>query len=347
MHSEKERDMKDKLRIGVIGAGRIGKIHAENIAYFIPQAKLEGVADVMMTAELEAWAKGLGARVVSKDPAAIFADKDIDAVIICSSTDTHADLTIAAAKAGKHIFCEKPVDLSVAKVQAALDAVKAAKVKLQVGFNRRFDHNFRRVRELALSGQIGDVHVVKITSRDPAPPPAQYVAVSGGIFLDMMIHDFDMARFQAGSEVVEVHAVGAVLVDPAIGKAGDVDTAIVTLKFANGAIGVIDNSRKAVYGYDQRVEVFGSKGAAQAENDAPSTVKLSNEAGVTAEKPLYFFLERYKTAFVDEMKAFVAAVLEGKDTPVTGEDGLRDLLVGLAAKKSLAEKRPVRIDEIK
>lgn len=338
--------MKDKLRIGVIGAGRIGKIHSENIAHFVPGAELAGIADVMLTPAMESWAKGLGVGLVSKDPHALLADKSIDAVIVCSSTDTHADLTIAAAKAGKHVFCEKPVDMTVAKVKAALDAVKAAGVRLQVGFNRRFDHNFRRIRELTLDGDIGDVQVVKITSRDPAPPPPAYVAVSGGIFLDMMIHDFDMARFQAGSEIVEVHAVGAVLVDPAIGAAGDVDTAIVTLKFANGAIGVIDNSRKAVYGYDQRVEVFGSKGSAQAENDAPSTVKLSNEAGVVGEKPLYFFLERYKAAFVDEMKAFVAAVLEGKDTPVTGEDGLRDLMVGLAAKKSLAEKRPVRIDEI-
>ncbi|MBU0929202.1 MAG: inositol 2-dehydrogenase [Spirochaetes bacterium] len=338
--------MKEKLRIGVVGAGRIGKIHAENIAYLIPRARLEGVADVMMTPAMESWAKGLGARIVTKDPMALLADKDIDAIIVCSSTDTHADMTVAAAKTGKHVFCEKPVDLTIAKVRAALDAVKRAGVRLQVGFNRRFDHNFRRIRELALDGQLGDIHVVKITSRDPAPPNPAYVAVSGGLFMDMMIHDFDMARFQAGSEIVELHATGAVLVDPAIGAAGDVDTAIVTLKFANGAIGVIDNSRKAVYGYDQRVEVFGSRGAAQAENDAASTVRLSNEAGVTGEKPLYFFLERYKNAFIDEMKAFVDAVLDGKDTPVTGEDGLRDLQVALAAKRSLAEGRPVRIDEI-
>jgi myo-inositol 2-dehydrogenase/D-chiro-inositol 1-dehydrogenase len=338
--------MAGKLRIGIIGAGRIGKLHAENIAYFVPQAKLEGIADVMMTPEMEAWAKGLGARIVAKDPKALFADKDIDAIIICSSTDTHADMAIAAAKAGKHIFCEKPVDLSVAKVKAAIDAVKAAKVKMQVGFNRRFDHNFRAVREMTLAGKVGDVQIVKITSRDPAPPPPAYVGVSGGIFLDMMIHDFDMARFQAGSEVVEVHATGAVLIDPAIGKAGDVDTAIVTLKFANGALGVIDNSRKAVYGYDQRVEVFGSKGCAQAENDTPSTVKLSNVDGVIADKPMWFFLERYRTAFIDEMIAFVSAIQEGKDVQVTGEDGLRDLLVGLAAKKSLAENRSVRVDEI-
>jgi myo-inositol 2-dehydrogenase/D-chiro-inositol 1-dehydrogenase len=338
--------MENKVRIGVIGAGRIGKIHGENIASFIPQATLEAVADLKLTTEMEAWAKKLGARLVTRDVDALLSDKNIDAVVICSSTDTHADLTIAAAQAGKHIFCEKPIDMSVPKVKSALGAVKKAGVKLQVGFNRRFDHNFAKIRELTLAGQVGDVHVVKITSRDPAPPPPAYVAVSGGIFIDMMIHDFDMARFQAGSEILEVHATGAVLVDPEIGKAGDVDTAIVTLKFANGAIGVIDNSRKAAYGYDQRVEVFGSKGSAQAENDAASTVRLSNESGVIGEKPLYFFLERYKNAFIDEMRAFVSAVLEDKPVPVSGEDGLRNLLVGLAATKSLKEHRPVRIDEI-
>jgi myo-inositol 2-dehydrogenase / D-chiro-inositol 1-dehydrogenase len=334
------------VNIGVIGAGRIGKIHAENIAYFIPQARLKAIAEVNVTPAIEAWAKGLGVSTVSKDASAIFADKDIQAVIICSSTDTHSDFVIKAAQAGKHIFCEKPVDLTVAKVCAALDAVKKANVKLMVGFNRRFDHNFRRVRDLVESGAIGEPHLIKITSRDPAPPPPSYVAGSGGMFLDMTIHDFDMARFQAGSEVTEVFAAGAVLVDPGIGAAGDIDTAVITLRFANGALAVIDNSRKAVYGYDQRVEVFGSKGAASAENDSASTVRLSNEIGVVAEKPLYFFLERYKEAFIAEMQAFLTAVVDGKPCPVTGEDGLKDLFVALAAKKSLMEQRPVKVSEI-
>jgi myo-inositol 2-dehydrogenase/D-chiro-inositol 1-dehydrogenase len=339
--------MSEALRIGVIGAGRIGKIHGENIARFIPKAKLEGIADIKLSAEQEAWAKGLGARIVSKDPQDILKDPSIQAVVICSSTDTHADLTIAAAKAGKHIFCEKPIDLSVPKVKSALEAAKQANVTLQIGFNRRFDHNFARIRELTLAGSVGNVQIVKISSRDPAPPPPAYVAVSGGIFIDMMIHDFDMARFQAGSGITEVYASGAVLVDPEIGKAGDVDTALVSLKFANGAIGVIDNSRKAVYGYDQRVEVFGSKGAAAAENDLPNTVKLSNESGVIGEKPLYFFLERYKDAFINEMIAFTDAVLNKKPAPVTGEDGLEDMYAALAATKSLKEKRPVTIEEIR
>jgi myo-inositol 2-dehydrogenase/D-chiro-inositol 1-dehydrogenase len=339
--------MAGPLKIGVIGAGRIGKIHAGNIARFIPQAKLEGVADINLGAEQEAWAKGLGARVVSKNPADLLKDSSIEAVVICSSTDTHADLVIAAAAANKQIFCEKPIDLSVPKVKEALAAAKKAGMKLQIGFNRRFDHNFARIREYTRAGEIGDVHIVKITSRDPAPPPPAYVAVSGGIFIDMMIHDFDMARFQAGSAVTEVYAAGAVLVDPEIGKAGDVDTALVTLKFANGAIGVIDNSRKAVYGYDQRVEVFGSKGCAAAENDAPNTVKLSNEKGVIGEKPLYFFLERYNRAFIDEMVSFIDAVQNDKPVAVSGEDGLEDMYAALAAGKSLKEGRPVKIEEVK
>ena len=334
------------MNVGVIGAGRIGKIHAENITYFIPQAKVRAIADVNLTPAIEAWAKGLGIKTVTKDPKVLLSDAKIDAIIICSSTDTHADFVVAAAKAGKHVFCEKPVDLTVAKVKAALKAVKKAGVTLQVGFNRRCDHNFRRVRDLVQGGAIGAPHIVKITSRDPAPPPATYVAVSRGIFLDMMIHDFDMARFQAGSEVVEVFAQGAVLVDGAIGEAGDVDTAIVTLRFANGALGVIDNSRKAVYGYDQRVEVFGSEGAATAQNDAPTTVTLSNATSVSADKPLYFFLERYKDAFIAEMRAFVECVQKGTAAPVTGEDGLQDLFVALAAKKSLAEGRPVKLSEV-
>ncbi|MDR1903007.1 MAG: inositol 2-dehydrogenase [Treponema sp.] len=339
--------MTEKLKIGVIGAGRIGKIHAENIARFIPQVKLEGIADIKLSAEQDSWAKGLGARIVSRDPGEILNDPHINAVVICSSTDTHADLTIKSAGAGKHIFCEKPIDLSVPKVKSALEAVRKAGVKLQIGFNRRFDHNFARIREYTQAGAIGGVHIVKITSRDPAPPPPEYVAVSGGIFIDMMIHDFDMARFQAGCGITEVYSSGACLVDPEIGKAGDVDTALVSLKFENGAIGVIDNSRKAVYGYDQRVEVFGSKGSAAAENDLPNTVKFSGEGGVTQEKPLYFFLERYKQAFIDEMISFAEAVARDKPVLVSGEDGLEDMYAALAAGVSLKEKRPVTIAEIR
>jgi myo-inositol 2-dehydrogenase/D-chiro-inositol 1-dehydrogenase len=338
--------MATTINVGVIGAGRIGKIHISNIVYFMPEARVKTVADANLTPEIEGWAKGLGIQNVSKNAEDILRDPEISAVLICSSTDTHADYIIKAAHAGKNIFCEKPVDLTIAKVKAALTAVKEAGVRLQIGFNRRFDHNFAHVRELAKSGAVGQIQLVKITSRDPAPPPPAYVKVSGGIFLDMTIHDFDMARFQADSEVEEVFATGAVLVDPEIGAAGDVDTAVVTLKFANGALGVIDNSRKAVYGYDQRVEVFGSGGALVADNDTPSHVHLSDANGVHGDKPLYFFLERYKEAFVSEMKAFFEAIRTGTETPVTGNDGLMDLAVGLAAKKSLAEHRPVKVSEV-
>ncbi len=337
--------MQSPVNIGIIGAGRIGKIHAENIA-FMSNARLKAVADVNLTEEIQTWAKDLGVQSMSENPESVIEDDDIHAVLICSSTDTHADFVIQAAQAGKHIFCEKPVDLTVARVAAALDVVNKAEVKLQVGFNRRFDHNFRRVRELVESGAVGTPHLIKISSRDPAPPPPDYIAVSGGIFLDMTVHDFDMARFQAGSEVTEVYAIGANLIDPAIGKAGDVDTAVVTLRFESGALGLIDNSRETSYGYDQRVEVFGSKGSAAAENDAPCTVKLSCEAGVIGEKPLYFFLERYKESYVTEVRAFVDAVANDKPVPVTGEDGLQDLRIGLAAKLSLLEERPVKLLEI-
>ena len=338
--------MSKRIGVGILGCGRIGKIHASNIVNFLPDAELIAVADVVMPEETRAWLDNLGVPVVTTDPEIVLSDNSISAVFICTSTDTHADLVIRAARAGKHVFCEKPVDLTVEKVRAALNAVQTAGVKLQVGFNRRFDHNFRKIRETTLAGTIGQPHLIKITSRDPSPPSPEYAAVSGGMFLDMTIHDFDMARFQAGSEVTEVYAAGAVLVDPLIGKAGDIDTAIVTLRFANGALAVIDNSRKAVYGYDQRVEVFGSKGSASAENDLPSTVRVSTGEGVMTEKPLFFFLERYREAFVAEAIAFLEAVRNESPVLVSGDDGLQDLLVALAAKRSLIEQRPVRVFEI-
>ena len=333
------------MNVGLIGAGRIGKIHAENIVHHMPRVKITRIADVAAD-KVRDWAHGLGITQVSADAKDVLLDKDVQAVLVCSSTDTHADMVVAAAEKGKHIFCEKPVDLTVAKVKKALAAVSKAGVTIQVGFNRRFDHNFRRVRDLVRQGAIGDPHIVRITSRDPAPPPPEYVKVSGGIFLDMTIHDFDMARYLAGSDAVEVYAKGAVLVDPAIGKAGDVDTAVVTITFQNGCLGVIDNSRKATYGYDQRVEVFGSKGALACANDTPSSVTLSNETGVAGDKPLYFFLERYHQAFVDELNAFFDMVLDGKPCPVGDIDGLKPLLMGFAAKKSVAERRPVKISEV-
>ncbi|MDR1349276.1 MAG: inositol 2-dehydrogenase [Zoogloeaceae bacterium] len=334
-----------KIGIGIIGAGRIGKLHAKSITYHIPEAEIAIISDPVIDVA-KAVAGELSIPQYVADYKEVLKCPNVDAVLICSPTDTHADIAIEAARLGKHIFCEKPVDREIEKIVETKKVVEACKVKMQIGFNRRFDHNHKRVRDLAKSGVLGDIHVVKITSRDPEPPPAAYVRVSGGLFLDMAIHDFDMARFQSGSEVEEVFACGAVLVDPAIGKEGDIDTAIVTLKFKNGALGVIDNSRKAVYGYDQRVEVFGSKGMASGENDCPTTVRVSTAAEVSSDKPQYFFLQRYMESFVDEMKAFIDAVRRDAPVPVGIDDGLKPVVIAKAALKSLRENRPVRCDEI-
>ncbi|MBE0696822.1 MAG: inositol 2-dehydrogenase, partial [Anaerolineaceae bacterium] len=277
---------------------------------------------------------------------AILADPSIDAVAICSSTDTHARIIVESAGAGKHIFCEKPIDFDLAKIDAALEAVDKAGVKLQIGFNRRFDPNFRKVHEMVATGKVGTPHILRITSRDPAPPPISYVKVSGGMFFDMTIHDFDMARYLSCSEVVEVFTAAGVMVDPGIGEAGDVDTAVITLRFANGAIGTIDNSRKAIYGYDQRVEVFGSGGMVQSLNNTPDNNIYASADGVQSAKPLYFFLERYMESFIAELKDFVKSIQENTIPPVTGIDGRIPVVIGMAAKKSYLEKRPVKISEI-
>ena len=333
------------MKLGLIGAGRIGKLHAELLTYHIPEAEIKTIAEIYLD-DIKGWANQLGISNLTADYSDILNDDDIEAVLISSSTDTHARLIIEAAEAGKHIFCEKPIDLNIEKIKQALNSVKAAGVKLQVGFNRRFDSNFRKVREVVESGQIGDVHLVKITSRDPAPPPIEYLKVSGGIFLDMAIHDFDMARYLSISDVEEVYAQGAVLIDPAIGDIGDVDTAIITLKFKNGALGVIDNSRQAAYGYDQRAEVFGSKGCVDVKNEFPNSATVSTADGVIGEKPHYFFLERYQTSYIEELKAFTEAVRKDEEPPVTGNDGLQPVLIGLAALKSLTEKKPIKIDAV-
>ncbi len=300
---------KNNLRFGVIGAGRIGKIHAENLTTRIPGWKWQRSQTLILKS-----AQGLAFRlhvpVTVDDYHAILSDLTIDAIAICSSTDTHAKIIIEAAQAGKHIFCEKPIDYDLSKIDAALEAVDKAGVKLQIGFNRRFDPNFRKVRAMVADGKIGAPQILRITSRDPAPPPVSYVKVSGGMFLDMTIHDFDMARYLSGSDVVEVYAAAGVMVDPAIGEAGDVDTAVITLYFANGAIGTIDNCRKAVYGYDQRVEVFGSEGMVQAHNNTPDNDVYFNADGVQSAKPLYFFLERYMDSFIAELKEFVQSIVE-------------------------------------
>ncbi len=337
--------MDRKLRIGLIGAGRIGRVHAANITYRIPEAEVVAVSDIFPEAA-EKLAAELNIPAAYADHHPILDDPSVDAVLICSSTDTHAPFIEEAAEAGKHIFCEKPIALDLAAIDRALATVARAGVKLQIGFNRRFDPNFKRVHDLVAAGRIGEPHLLRITSRDPEPPPIGYVKVSGGIFLDMTIHDFDMARYLIGSEVEEIYAVGAVRVDPAIGEAGDVDTAIVTLRFANGVLGTIDNSRKAVYGYDQRVEVFGSKGMVAVSNNTPDTAVVSDADGVHGPLPLFFFMERYTASYIAEIKAFVACVRQDTPPPVTGHDGRVPVIMGYAAKKSLAEGRPVKLSEI-
>lgn len=333
------------VTIGIVGAGRIGQVHAKSIASRVNGAKVKTMADPFMSEKTEIAVKAMGVENVTKDYHEILRDPDIDAVLICSSTNTHSAISLEAIAAGKHVFCEKPIDFEVDRIKEVMQALEKSNVKYQVGFNRRFDHNFAAVKEAVENGKIGKPHIIKVTSRDPEPPSAEYVKVSGGMFLDMTIHDFDMVRFLAGCDATEVYVQSAVLVDPEIGKAGDVDTAVITLQMENGAIAVIDNSRKAVYGYDQRVEVFGDKGMIKVENDKLSSVEFSGSAGVESEKPLYFFLERYMDAYAKEMEAFVKAIEEDTPVPLSAEDGLKPVLMGLAAKKSVKEHRPVKISE--
>jgi len=334
-----------KLRVGIIGAGRIGRVHAESLAFRLPEAEIVAITDINGEAA-QALAARCGIPRVAASIDEILGDKSIAAVLICTSTDTHADLIVRAAKAGKHIFCEKPIALELAKIDSALAAVKAAGVQLQVGFNRRFDSNFLRVRQAVASGEIGKPNLMHIISRDPAPPPMTFVRTSGGIFRDMMIHDFDMARYLMGEEVEEIYAAGGVLVEPAFKAEDDLDTAFVVLHFKSGAIGTIDNSRKAVFGYDQRVEILGSKGKIASENRFPNEVVVSGEKSVYTDLPLNFFMQRYTESFTLELQLFVQAVLEGKQTPVTGPDARVPVVMALAARKSYDEHRPVKLTEI-
>jgi myo-inositol 2-dehydrogenase/D-chiro-inositol 1-dehydrogenase len=322
--------------IGVIGVGRIGRLHAGLLAREVPGATLVAVHDADAGA-----AASIGVRACGLDE--LLADPGVDAVAICSSTGTHADLIVAAAQAGKAIFCEKPISLDLAEVDRALAAVDAAGVPFQIGFNRRFDPAHQAVHEAVTRGDVGEPQLVRISSRDPEPPPMDYVRGSGGIFLDMTIHDFDMARYVTGSEVVEVFARGAVRVDQAFADAGDVDTALVTLVHSSGCLTAIDNSRQAVYGYDQRVEVFGSRGMASSENPLAHTTVVRTANGTSMAALPYFFLERYIPSYLREWAAFVGAVRSGTTPPVSGADARAPLVIGLAAWQSLTEGRPVTL----
>jgi len=332
------------INVAVAGLGRIGKIHLKNLVRNFSEIRVVAAMDVFD--ESKAIADEFNVPVFVKTFDELLAVPDLNAVVICSPTDTHADYVVKAARAGKQIFCEKPLDLSLERVQEVLEVVKETGVSLMLGFNRRFDPEFKKIKALVESDAVGDPQIIKITSRDPGPPPISYIKVSGGMFLDMTIHDFDMARYISGKKVKEVFAKATVKIDPEIGKAGDVDTAVIILTFEDDSMAVIDNCRKAAYGYDQRLEVFGSKGMAQAENNFPNNHKLYTETGVSGDLPLHFFLERYDASYNQEIREFIDALVSGSAMPVDGEDGLISIAMGLAAKKSLEENRPVKMTEI-
>ncbi len=332
-----------KFKIAIAGLGRIGKIHLDNL-YQTPNTEIVAATDPDDNSLQYAKDKGVPHTTSSFEE--MLGITEINAILICSPTDTHANYVELSAKAGIHVFCEKPLDLSVQRVIEVLEVVEKNNVKLMLGFNRRFDKEFRKVRDLVKNNAVGQPHLVKITSRDPGAPPVSYIEKSGGLFLDMTIHDFDMARYVVDNEIVEVYAKGAVLVDPAIGAAGDIDTAVVTLTYSDGSMAIIDNSREAAYGYDQRVEVFGSKGMVQSNNNFHDSHKLYNKEGIHAALPLHFFLERYQEAYKTEMQDFIKGLSNGTKMPVDGNDGLQSLKIGLAAIKSLKENRPVKISEI-
>jgi myo-inositol 2-dehydrogenase/D-chiro-inositol 1-dehydrogenase len=333
------------IRIAVIGIGRIGELHARHLTHRIPNAELSALVDPDVD-RVEALAQTLGVETVATRVTAVLGDPAIDAVAICSPTDTHADLIVAAARKGKHIFCEKPVDHDLGKIDHALTEVHRAGVKLMVGFNRRFDPNFAHVQAQVAAGVVGATELVRITSRDPAPPPLAYLKVSGGMFLDMTIHDFDMARFLVpGANVTSVYASGCVRVDPAIGEAGDIDTAVVVVEFDDGTLVTIDNSRRAAYGYDQRIEVFGTEGVVWADNNTAHRTGLGTAEGMLTPRPLDFFMDRYIDSYIAEMQAFITALDRGTQVPVGGVDGRVSVLMALAANRSRHERRPVYLSE--
>ena len=330
------------LKVGLLGAGRIGQVHAAVIAAH-EGSTLAAISDVYAPAAEELAAK-YHAQVRSSDE--IIADDAINAVLIATSTDTHSDLIEAATQAGKAVMCEKPVDLSLERARACLEAVSETGRPVMIGFNRRFDPSFAAIRDSLAAGQIGKAELLSVTSFDPAPPPVEYIKVSGGLFRDMMIHDFDMTNFIMGETPVSISASGACLVDSEIGRAGDIDTAVVTLSYADGKLAVIKNSRRAAYGYDQRLELLGSDGLLQAQNMLENTVVKSTGQGVISAKPTYFFIERYMPAYKAEWAAFVAAVKEGDDMPVSLQDGVQALAMAEAAQRSFDSSRPVRLADV-
>ncbi|PHR18274.1 MAG: inositol 2-dehydrogenase [Hoeflea sp.] len=325
------------LKIGILGCGRIGQVHARSL-FMVDGARVAAVTDAFPDAA-NALAAKTGASVMSAEE--MIASPEIDAVVIGTPTDTHYDLIQASAKAGKGIFCEKPVDMSADRIRECITTVETAGVPFLTGFNRRFDPGFAGIRARIAAGEIGDVELVTILSRDPSPPPVSYIKSSGGLFRDMMIHDFDMARFLLGEEIVRVYATGSALVDPAIGEVSDVDTAVAVLTTASGKICQISNSRRASYGYDQRAEVHGSLGLLKAENIRENNVEIANGSGFRSAPAQHFFLERYAGAYLAEMQHFIGCLSTGS-APTPGiRDGLAAQLIADAAAKSLETGAPV------
>ncbi|WP_181347046.1 inositol 2-dehydrogenase [Thalassobacillus sp. CUG 92003] len=334
----------EQISAAIIGAGRIGKLHADHLIES-EDFRLTAIADVF-TDHIKDTKYESAADYLTHDTETIFKDDRIDAVFICSSTSTHPQLIKQAAVSGKHIFCEKPISFSLKESKEAVDAAKKQNVIFQVGFNRRFDKHFKKVKDAVFNKKIGEPHIVKISSRDPEPPPEAYITTSGGLFMDMTIHDFDMIRFLTGKDVVEIQVNAAQLVDERFKRTGDVDTAIITVTFSDESIGVIDNSRQAVYGYDQRIEVFGSEGVVSADNEATTNVTIQTKEAVTLDHPKYFFLDRYIEAYKEEVRAFASAIKSEAQVLCSGEDGFKAELLAHAAKKSYEEARKVTIDEI-
>jgi myo-inositol 2-dehydrogenase/D-chiro-inositol 1-dehydrogenase len=332
-----------QIKIALLGIGRIGKIHFRNISQCFSNASIVAVADPQY--DERSFKKEYSNVFFTKNPEEAIARADVNAVLVCTPTSSHATLVEAAARQGKHIFCEKPLDLSLQRTAALAEIVKDANVKLMLGFNRRFDPDFMQAQKAVNEGRIGNIQIVKITSRDPGLPPIEYLKNSGGLFMDMAIHDFDMARYIMNKKVVEVYSRGLVLVNKEVESAGDVDTALTTLIFEDDTYAVIDNSRKAAYGYDQRLEIFGDGGMIQVNNNHHNTNVISDETGIHHALPLDFFMDRYARSYLKEMELFIDALVNDKEMPVGGEDGLQATLIAVAAKKSMQEGRPVKISE--
>jgi len=332
-----------KVNIAIFGVGRIGKIHLKNLLRF-PGVSVVAVADTHYPAE--DFKKEFKDVFFSSNPDEVLAMPEVEAVLICTPTSSHAPMIELALKSGKHIFCEKPVDLSLERTKALVDMANQSSVKLMLGFNRRFDPDFLQARRSIEAGRIGDIQIIKITSRDPGLPPLDYIKNSGGLFMDMAIHDFDMARYMMGKEVKEVYSRGLVLVDKQVGEVGDVDTALTTLIFEDDTYAVIDNSRKAIYGYDQRLEVFGNKGMIQVDNNQHNRNVISDADGIHHSLPLDFFMDRYAASYLNEIQFFIDALSKNEPIPVGGNDGLKATIIAVAAKKSVLEGRPVAISEI-